>query len=170
MGVTALVDALLVYGIPKLLFVPTKSPQAEQKNQSVYHLQLFLSVLVLVNVAGDLGLYQLYTVGIPYDKFVHFCIPYLAMIFLPLLFQRRFFLSKFQSLWMTLVIIFSASIFWEAFEYFSDITFDTNIFGVYGKAIPEDTAKDLLFGLFGTLIGLFTSLLMPKSNIQKNQS
>lgn len=162
MGISSLVGAFAIYFFPKGLRVESKTPGAEQKNQAVDLLQILLTSIILINALGDLGLYQLYKLGIEFDKILHFFIPFSILLFFPIFLQKRFEIQKTKALALTLCITIFSGIGWEIFEYICDALFQTHIYGVYGMNLNIDTKFDLLFGAFGSSFGLIASIFLHK--------
>lgn len=69
MGILALISPILIY-LPR--FILTKS--TPQKRKLILDMRSIIAFALLVNFAGELGLFQLYRYGFEYDKFAHFIV------------------------------------------------------------------------------------------------
>lgn len=117
---------------------------------------------LLVNIGGELGLYQLYRFGFEYDKFAHFLVlMFFSYVLAEILLEWRGF-SALKNILFVLVSLFVAGIVWEAWEAFSDIFFGTHEWGVYGDYLIPDTIKDIIFNTLGILAGLLLFFLPQK--------
>lgn len=153
MGWAALAGATLVFLSPRLLRVPEKAVNAEQKNHAAEMFQVLLLYVVVSNALGDLGLYELYRFGFQFDKVLHFLTPLVSVYFLSRIVQERFSLSSLRARLWALVLIFLSSFSWELYEYLADIFLQTHLYGVYGSDIYHDTTLDLFFGVSGAVGG-----------------
>ncbi len=155
-GIIALLSPVLVY-LPLLL----KAPTAAQKKR-VLDLQVIIAFSLLINIGGELGLYQLYKYGFEYDKFAHFLVcMMLAFIFAEVL-KEWTALPLFKIVLLVLTASFLSGILWEVIEAASDLFFGTHEWGVYGMNIAEDTSKDMIFNMLGGLSGIFVSLISKR--------
>ena len=162
MGIAALVCAAAIFFLPKALFVATGAPNAEKKNKAVDLFQFGLALAIINNALGDMGLYQLYKVGFEYDKFIHLITSFLAVLIIAVVLEGRFEVSAFYSTLAALMIVVVAGLFWELFEYLSDVVFKTHIYGVYGININSDTQFDILSNIIGAIAGVFVLILKKK--------
>jgi hypothetical protein len=144
---------LLIYFLPRHLKVSAQDQNALEKNKVIDQLQILITLILYANILGDLGLYQLYKIGFPYDKFIHFLIPLLCMIFFPKFLHIRFGIPFSRACIYSFIFILSSGILWEISEYLADTIFKTHIFGVYGQDLIHDTTLDLLSDLLGSSIG-----------------
>lgn len=114
------------------------------------HFKTPLAVMLLLNASGDMGLYELYNYGVPYDKVIHFASPLIATITL-----RKYFS------WKTTVLIVAAfALGWELFEFLADAIIKTHLFGVFRHQVLEDTLMDLAMNTIGAILGLWISSRM----------
>lgn len=72
MGIIALLSPILIY-LPK--FILKKSNP--QKRALILNMRFVIAFSLAINIAGELGLFQLYRYGFQYDKFAHFIVPML---------------------------------------------------------------------------------------------
>lgn len=153
MGWAALVEAALIYFLPKAFHVTDDASNSVRKNHVVHLFQALLAFSFFVSALGDLGLYQLYKYGIQYDKALHLSIPLAAVFVIALVVQERFEVRVgYAALSAFLFVIFCA-VSWEVIEYVADHFLKTHIDGVYGLNVSSDTKLDLLFDLLGSIIG-----------------
>lgn len=158
MGFAALVGPAVVFLLSKWLRVSTEDPRAEEKNRAVDLLQFWMSLVILVNALGDLGLYQLYRIGFEFDKVVHFSVALMTMVVVPRILILRFRIRTFQAYAITFGIAFVGSFVWELYELFMDWMWHTRLLGVNGLDVPRDTAWDIVYDMAGILTGLFFAL------------
>lgn len=148
MGVWALISALLIVA-PVVLF---KSDDPKKMRAAV-GLQMGLTLALIFNGFGALGLYQLFKLGIPYDKIVHF----LSSLILTVSF------ANFVWLWfgihskkLVVFVLFFAllvGIGWEGLEFSLDFLFGTNTLGINGEYIIWDSTVDIIMDILGILFG-----------------
>lgn len=152
MGIISLISPLLIY-LPK--FILKKS--TPQKRKLILEMRSVIAFSLIVNIAGELGLYQLYKYGFEYDKFAHFIVSMLfAFILGESLKEWRSFTPN-KLVWFVLLIVFSSGLLWELFEASSDFLFKTQEWGSYGKNITWDTLRDIIFNTLGALAGIIVS-------------
>jgi hypothetical protein len=165
MGWSALAGAVAIFFLPKTLRVLPETQQAERKNQAANFFQFGLAVAVMNNALGDMGLYQLYRVGFEYDKFIHFATSFLAVLFLSIILCERFDVSIFKSILIAFAFVIACALLWEIFEFASDYFWKTHIFGVYGFDKINDTKFDLIFGVFGALLGAAAAVFKERKKV-----
>lgn len=156
MEICALLGAFLIYIVPKII------KNTPEKKQVIFLLQTLILVAIGSNILGDLGLYQLYKVGFPFDKLIHFFTPFWATITLPIVLNILSDIPWKKALIRSGIFILFSEIIWEISEYLADIFFKTHIFGVYGNNLSSDTKFDLIFGVLGIFSGLFLHYYFPK--------
>ena len=155
-GIIALLSPLLI-SLP-LLFLDGKTPR---KSGAILDFQLIIAFSLAINIAGQLGLYQLYKFGFEYDKFAHFLVCMLfAFIFGEVLKEWTLLPPKGIVL-LVIFLLLCSGIVWEIFEAVSDLFFGTQEWGVYGQYVIPDTFKDLGFNMLGSLAGVLI-FLIPK--------
>lgn len=162
-GTMSFVSAFLIF-LPKILF-KTENPA---KEKYITELQAFVSIALLLNGAGALGLFQLYKIGFQYDKLIHFTVPFLMAIEGVRLFnifkENSFKKSLIKgSLW-----VFTGGVVWEILEFFSDLIFKTKTWGVYGNYVWADTIGDLSFNLIGIIAAIFILIFFNKKSLPRN--
>ncbi len=148
MGGLAFVSVLLMLA-PHFVF----NSNGEQRQQSVFLLQKVVTVTMILNGLGGLGLYQLYRFGFEYDKLMHFVGPMLFTVSASYLLHSWYATDIKKSLGAAVIIVMLFGIGWEFFELFADLWFGTETLGQYGQGIPEDTVVDIIMNSFGTLSG-----------------
>lgn len=156
MGIIALISPLLIY-LPK--FILKKS--TPQKRKLVLEMRSVIAFSLIVNIAGELGLYQLYKYGFEYDKFAHFIVSMLFAFILGESLKEWDRLPSKKIMWLAFLIVFSSGILWEIFEATSDFLFKTKEWGAYGRHLVLDTYLDVTFNILGALAGIIVSKI-PK--------
>lgn len=149
MGIIALLSPILIY-LPRFILTRT-SPL---KRKLILEMRSVIAFSLLVNFAGELGLFQLYRYGFEYDKFAHFivCMAFAFILGESLCEWEHLHAAKL--LWIVFLVVFSSGILWEVLEASSDFLFKTQEWGVYGEHLVLDSFKDLLFNSLGTLAGM----------------
>lgn len=165
MGIIALISPFLIY-LPK--FILKKS--TPQKRNLILEMRSVIAFSLLINFAGELGLFQLYKYGFEYDKFAHFIV---SMTFAFILGESLREWGQLHSRKLVLVvflIVFGSGIVWEIFEAASDYLFKTQEWGVYGNHLALDTYKDMIFNTLGALAGIIVFKIPPKRDFQSRHS
>ncbi len=166
MGWSAFVSAVAIIILPRVLRVSAHTPDSERKNHAAHLFQFALTVAIMSNALGDLGLYQLYKVGFEFDKLIHLSTSTLGAIAIPVILNKRFKISISYSITIAFVAIILLGISWELYEYFVDNLLETHIYGVYGSDIGNDTKFDLIFDVIGAVSGTLASFYMIYKNGQ----
>lgn len=149
MAGVAFLSAFLII-LPKLIFSSIES----QKQKTLLKLQTVIALSLSFNGLGGLGFFQLYKVGIPYDKILHFFTPFILILAL-VPFINFWYKTSFKSaLISAFILIILAGFFWEFLEFTSDVILKTKSFGVYGDNIVEDTILDIFFNFIGLFAGI----------------
>jgi hypothetical protein len=161
-GVNALISAIILI-LPKYLFRSDNNC----KQIAVQYLRLALAALIFLNALGELYLYQLYVYHFQYDKVLHLVSPIFMFIGLSYFMQNWYGTPFKKSLWISGLILLSGGVLWEVFEFFSDILFKTQEFGIYGQYKLPDTLFDLLFDLLGVVFG--TLYMNPPAFLKKHK-
>ena len=112
--------------------------------------QVALAIGFLLGGLGSLGLWQLHTVGIPYDKFVHFTFSMLLTIFGANLLRVWHAWSLKKSLLILLALVTSLGAVWECIELLSDRWLN---FGYFGSLFDHDSLRDVMINIMGALVG-----------------
>jgi hypothetical protein len=131
----------------------------EHKHRALTRLQNYFAVGLLLSYIGTLGLYQ---IDSPYDKFLHFFFPFLAVIAL-----SRFILHWWNiplpiAIKRTVILVATGSLVWEGMEYISDIIFDTTAFGDNTGSVVLDTLLDGSLDTLGIVLGVLAVKLRKK--------
>lgn len=158
LGIGTIAAALMIMALPKLIKVEATHAQAHKKNHAAKMFEFLLSTIFLSNALGDVGLYQLYTIGFPFDKVLHFGIPLLSVIILSLVIHQTFEIRPYHSIALASFTVMSCVIDWEFYEYSMDTIFHTRLFGVYGSQINTDTKYDIIYGAIGNFIGVIIAV------------
>lgn len=161
MGTVALLSPLLIY-LPKF-FLNRGTPQ---KKNLVREMRSVIAFSLLVNIGGELGLFQLYRYGFEYDKFAHFLVSMLFAFVLGEALREWEGFSVKKIVWLVFFIVFSSGVLWEIFEATSDYLFKTQEWGVYGAHLAIDTYKDFVFNTLGALAGIIV-FLIPRGRSKK---
>lgn len=157
MGIISLVSPALIY-LPK--FILKKSNP--KKRNLILEMRSVIAFSLAVNIAGELGLFQLYKYGFQYDKFAHFIVSMIfAFILSESLKEWENFTSK-KLVWIVFLIVLSSGLLWELFEATSDFLFKTQEWGAYGKNIIRDTLGDVIFNTLGILSGIIVFKIPKK--------
>lgn len=149
MGIIAILSPFLIY-LPK--FILTRS--TPRKRNLILEMRSVIAFSLLVNFAGELGLFQLYKYGFEYDKFAHFIVSMLFAFILGESLREWKNLHSGKLVLIVFLIVFSSGILWEIFEISSDYLFKTQEWGVYGEHLALDTYKDMIFNTLGALAGI----------------
>lgn len=161
-GIIALISPLLIY-LPGFIL----RKDTPQKRKLTLEICSVVAFSLSVNIAGELGLFQLYKYGFEYDKFAHFIVSMLFAFMLgEALKEWRGFPSE-KIVWLVFLIVFGSGILWELFEATSDILFKTQEWGVYGRYLVSDTYKDIGFNTLGALAGIIV-FKIPKRQHKKS--
>jgi hypothetical protein len=149
MGIGALIFSLLIL-LPEWIF----QTDDEKKLKARDHLQISLALCFVLSGMGELGLWQLYLIGFQYDKFVHIIVPALLTISGTHFVEAWWGIRWNRTLIGMVIGVGVASIGWEAIEFYSDRIFGTQLFGVYGTQISQDTIVDVLCDAIGIGIAI----------------
>jgi hypothetical protein len=165
MGAAAFVCAAAIVFLPRALRVNPDAPSAEKKNQAADFFQFGLALAVMNNALGDMGLYQLYKVGIEYDKIIHFVTSVLAVVIIAIVLCDRFEMPGKKAFLISFLVVIFTGVLWEGFEFLSDAVFKTHIYGVYGADAFNDTVRDLICNVFGSLTGAFIMVFRKREKL-----
>lgn len=158
MGVIAMLSPVLIY-LPKLIL----ERGTPQRRKLVLQMRSVIAFSLLINFAGELGLFQLYRFGFEYDKFAHTIV---CMTFAFILGETLNEWGNLGSKKIILIVfftVFGSGILWEIFEASSDYLFKTQEWGVYGQHLALDTYKDMVFNTIGAVAGIIV-FVIPKRN------
>lgn len=144
MGIGALLFAGLI-ALPPIIF---RTPDAK-KQKAVKNLQNAVAATLIMSGAGELGLWQLYQIGFEYDKFVHIITPGILTVAGTMFMRDWWGVPHRKALLGTAVAVFLLSLSWEGVEFYSDKIFGTQLFGVYGKQVSQDTFIDIICDSIG---------------------
>lgn len=164
-GFLLVISAVLVYAPPFII----KNKQTERKQRLVRNMQSAIAFSLILNNAGEFGLYKLYQDGFQYDKFCHFLVPMLLAFLLAESLRAWEHLSFKKIAWITMAIVMASGIAWELFEYGSDLFFHTQEWGVYGHDVIADTAGDVFCDILGGVAGIVVYRIPSKYKVRKNR-
>ncbi|MEK7114551.1 MAG: hypothetical protein AAB832_00595, partial [Patescibacteria group bacterium] len=153
MGIIAFVSALLII-LPRFIFKPSSEELNKQKSLNIF--QAVLVAGLVLNSLGGLGLYQLYKIGLEYDKFLHFMVPFLFVMAFSRFGFDWYGWSFGKSIILAAVLVIFGGFFWELFEFFGDKLLKTEMSGYYGKFIIKDTVWDSAMNFFGVIGGILS--------------
>lgn len=158
MGIMGLISAFLIV-LPRLIFRQNQSYEVKpRKIEALDFIQNSLAIVLLLNAAGALGLFQLYKVGFEYDKLLHFIVPAVS-VFALVYFSFYWYQVKFgKSLFLAIISVFLLGFVWELFELFGDRNFGTEMLGYYGEFVNKDTFWDLALNVLGIAAGAIVSI------------
>lgn len=149
MGIIAIISPFFIY-LPGFIL----KKDTPQKRKLILEIGSVITFSLIINIAGELGLFQLYKYGFEYDKFSHFVVSMIFTFILCESIKEWGILPSEKIIWLALLIVFGSGILWEVFEATSDILFKTQEWGVYGRYLVSDTYKDIGFNILGALAGI----------------
>ena len=149
MGVVAITSPILIY-LPRFILTRT----TPRKRKLILEMRSVIAFALLVNFAGELGLFQLYRYGFEYDKFAHFIVPMAFAYILGRSLREWEDLHAWRLIGSVLLIVVVSGAVWEFFEATSDYLFQTQVWGVYGQHLVADTYMDMLFNTLGAIVGI----------------
>jgi VanZ family protein len=150
MGVMSLVSAGLIW-FPRFYL----NPKNEKQEGVVNLIQSGLSFALVIGSLGSLGFFQLYRVGIQYDKITHFLNSFILTIVLTQsLVDWKEMRSK-KAVAISVAIVLVCGVLWEGYELLGDTVLGTQMLGHYGEFITEDTIWDLIMNLLGVVFAYF---------------
>jgi hypothetical protein len=164
MGVLALISPILIY-LPR--FILTRS--TPQKRKLILDMRSIIAFALLVNFAGELGLFQLYRYGFEYDKFAHFIVCMAFAFILGESLREWEHLHAKKLVVIVFLVVFASGVVWEGLEASSDFLFKTQEWGVYGEHLVLDSYKDLVFNSLGAIAGIVV-FKIPKNPSLKRKS
>lgn len=142
MGTMAVLYSFFIQ-LPLLIF---RAPPRSSAAADVERLQVGLSIWLLLNGLGSLGLWGLYQVGISYDKFVHFIFPVLVIVPGFSLVRSLYGWSSKKALITLVLLICVSAVAWEYAEYASARWLH---FGFFGQLFDQDSILDILYTCLG---------------------
>ncbi len=149
MAGAAFVSALAI--IAPIWIFRSKDPQ---KHKARLKLQGIILLALALNAAGALGLYKLYLVGFEYDKLTHFLTP-LVLVWGVTNFRMEWYGRGLHSaLKWSLLLVLTAAVSWEFYEFFADALLGTAMFGAYGEAVIRDTIMDFVMNILGAVLAV----------------
>lgn len=150
MGVMSLVSAGLIW-LPRFYL----NPKNEKQEKVVDLIQSGLSFALVIGSLGSLGFFQLYRIGIQYDKITHFLNSFiLTMVLAKSLVDWKEMRFK-KAVAISTVIVLVCGVLWEGYELLGDSLLGTQMLGHYGEFITEDTIWDLILNLLGVVFAIF---------------
>ena len=157
-GLAAIGGAAAIIILPRILNALAGTFGAKNRKQAIDLFQFLLTVAIISNASGDLGLYQLYKIGFQYDKLIHFSTSLLGVFIGAIILHKLFEIRLSYAIVFAFIAVIVCGIGWEVFERISDFLFKTHIAGVYASDVSNDTKFDLLFDAIGSMAGVITSI------------
>jgi len=162
LGWSMIIGALTIYILPTLIKVPVNSPDATKKNRAAEILQYLLTIDIIANALGSLGLYELYQIGIPYSYILHVAVPLISTLLLSIVITWRWQVRTTRATIIAFCLVIICGILWEVFEYYSDNIWGTHL-AVLGIGNTENTTViNLIQDTIGAIIGAAIILLRPR--------
>jgi len=155
--------ALIIYFVPLLFRVPATSPDAGKKNKAVDLLQLFITVAILADALGALGLYLLYDYGFPYSFILHVLMTFVGVIILARFINQRFDIPVIKAAIIALTLILVWGVIWEIYENLNDHYLGTHLTGASQTSTKNTTVLNLIQDTIGAGCGFILTLL--KNNL-----
>ncbi|MDX1535391.1 MAG: hypothetical protein R3346_01335 [Candidatus Spechtbacterales bacterium] len=157
MGALAFVSVFLII-LPGLILKPGDNPK---KKRALVYLKASIAFGLIINGAGGLGLYKLYTIGIQYDKITHFVTPFIFTVALTYLLVNWYEKEWKYALIVSAIVVILGGFLWEVLEYVSDIFLGTHLFGGGSSEVIADTVGDIVANFLG--VGVASFLIMRKN-------
>lgn len=148
-GLASLLGALITQLIPKFFGASGDS----KEDRAVCEFQFLLTVFVIGNTAGELGLFHIFQNAFQYDKLLHFGISFISTWRMPALFEQRYAIRPIRATLLTLVGIIIVGVVWEGYEFLVDLVWHTRLFGVFGSNVRPDTIADIIWNSVGAASG-----------------
>ncbi|OGY41302.1 MAG: hypothetical protein A2Y82_03775 [Candidatus Buchananbacteria bacterium RBG_13_36_9] len=162
LGWSMILGALTIYLLPAFIKVPANSPDAARKNRAAELLQYLLTIDIVANALGSLGLYELYQIGIPYSYILHVIVPLVSVLLLSIVITLRWQVRISRSTIIAFCLVIICGLLWEIFENYSDQTWGTHL-KVLGLGNTTDTtAINLLQDTIGAIVGTVIVLMRPR--------
>lgn len=127
-----------------------KRESSTEKRAAKVQFQVALAVGLLLCGLGSLGLWGLYQIDIPYDKFVHFTFSVLMTVAGTYIFRYWSGLSLKRSLLVAVAIVGLSGVGWEYIEAFFAHYFHV---GFFGRLFDHDSRFDIYTNLLGAGAG-----------------
>lgn len=153
-GAASLIGAFAIQFVPKLL----GAPHDARKESAVREFQFLITLFIMANAAGELGLFYLFKNGFQYDKLLHFSISFVSVWRIPVLLEKRYDVRPKRALGIVLASVILAGILWEVYEFIADAVWHTRLDGVFGTSIRSNTIADLTTNGIGAISGAFVAL------------
>ncbi len=151
MGMFALVSAVIIL-MPRIIF---RKPKSEEKGRALDLFQFTITVALILNGLGSLGLYRLQLTGFQYDKFLHFIIPLLFVIWGVQFVKVWFDLKPGKALVIVGVLVFWGGILWELFEALVDKFLGTAfLLGGGTRGVAFEIMFDVVMNTLGIIVGI----------------
>ena len=143
MGILAFASAFLIW-LPRLVFKKYK------ESSHFVKFQFLITIGILINGLGGLGLYRLYLVGFEYDKLAHFLTPLLLTFAFFILFKYMWGWDFKKSLFSSAILVLSLGFLWEGFEQIANLMFSESVFILGGGgSVLRDTILDVVSNILG---------------------
>jgi VanZ family protein len=130
--------------------------------------QKILTVSWLLDAFGMFGAFQLYKVGLEYDKLLHFFNSFILTILIIYLLEKWDNWSIRKSLIFAFLIFAFCGFLVEAFEMAGDALFQTQMWGQYRQIAVYDTKWDLIFNTLGAFLAAISYTKIKNRFFLKN--
>ena len=162
LGWSMLIGVLTIYILPTFIKVPVNTPDAARKNRAAEILQYLLTIAIVANALGSLGLYELYKYNFPYSYILHVIIPLICTLLLSIVIALRWQIRSLNATIIACWLIIFCGIAWEIFENYSDNVWGTHL-AVLGIGDTNNTTViNLIQDTIGAIIGAVIVLLKPR--------
>jgi len=162
LGWSMILGASTIYLLPAAIRVPVNSPDAARKNRAAELLQYLLTIAIVTNALGSLGLYELYQYGIPYSYILHVIVPLISVLLLSIVITLRWQIRIFRSTIIAFCLVIICGILWEVFEYYIDKAWGTHLAVLGVGNTNNTTVVNLIQDTIGAAIGAVITLLSPR--------
>jgi len=157
MGLMGFVSAFLV--VSSRLFLKPKNQQQEKVLDMIQTGMVFGLVF---SALGALGLFQLYKVGIQYDKILHFLNSFILTTIVIRSYEGWQGFGFEKSLSFSVMIVFSGGVVWEMYEFLGDTLIGTQMLGYYGQLATKDTIWDMIMNWSGIILAVTGVKILKK--------
>ena len=158
MAILVLVSIFLIL-LPRLIF---KGSTSITKKKAVTELESVTAITLFINGLGGLGLYKLYLVGFPYDKFAHLLASFIFVITLSRFIEVWYGKATNKSVLLAGFLVILAGLGWEVIEAVSDKVLNTQLLGGGSSEIISDTVWDVVMDFFGVISGISLALFRKR--------
>ena len=157
MGLMGFVSAFLV--VSSRFFLKPKNQQQEKVLDMI---QTGIVFGLVFSALGALGLFQLYKVGIQYDKILHFLNSFILTAIVIRSYEGWHGFGFEKSLSFSVMIVFSGGVVWEMYEFLGDTLIGTQMLGHYGQLAARDTIWDMIMNWSGIILAVTGMKILKK--------